>query len=346
MRTKIIIGNWKMNRDRKETIDFLITLNHMISKNHLLTDHLNIVLAPSFLSLIAAKTYINRGGLFTKNWLKKLIISAQDANSEIAGSYTGAVSYNQLKEEGIQYSIIGHYETRRMFHYTDEDINKKIISLTNNGMSAILCVGDSKEDKDNNVSISVVLEQVEKALKGVLIDNLENIIIAYEPIYSIGIGVPVPVGDIIEMINAIRNKISQLYSVDASNIIRIIYGGSINSANYIEYVNEDEIDGLLIGKTSLDVTAFYDIIYGTSQVITNKYPALGNNYYLLKKKELANTSKELPFKIKPKKEEIKNNNEDVKNNLDKEIVNADIQKIQDIKNSEINSIKNEENEAN
>lgn len=218
MRTKIIIGNWKMNRDRKETIDFLITLNHMISKNHLLTDHLNIVLAPSFLSLIAAKTYINRGGLFTKNWLKKLIISAQDANSEIAGSYTGAVSYNQLKEEGIQYSIIGHYETRRMFHYTDEDINKKIISLTNNGMSAILCVGDSKEDKDNNVSISVVLEQVEKALKGVLIDNLENIIIAYEPIYSIGIGVPVPVGDIIEMINAIRNKISQLYSVDASNI--------------------------------------------------------------------------------------------------------------------------------
>lgn len=344
MRTKIIIGNWKMNRDRKETIDFLMTLNHMISKNHLLTDNLDIVLAPSYLSLIAAKTYISRGGLFAKNWLKKLIVSAQDANSEIAGSFTGAVSYNQLKEEGINYSIIGHFETKSIFHYSNEDINKKILSLTNNNMNAILCVGDTKEDKENNNSISSVLEQIETNLKGVLIDNLEHLIIAYEPIYAIGTGNPVSVENIIEIINAIRNKISQLYSLDAAETVRIIYGGSINSANYMEYMNEDNIDGLLIGKTSLDVTAFYDIIYGTSQIITNKYPSLGNNYFLLKKKELANTSKPLPKKLKERESKYSSqqNANNYKTNIDENITKSSVDAIQQIKNSEITSVQDEQ----
>lgn len=340
MRRKIIIGNWKMNRDRRETIDFLMTLNHMVNKNHLLTDSLDVAIAPSFLSLIAAKTYISRGGLFTKNSLKKLIVCAQDAYSEVSGSYTGAVSFSQLKEEGIMYSLVGHYETRKMNHLTDEDINKKVLSLTNNGMNSILCIGDNLEDKEANRSSEVILEQLEKALKGVLIDNLDHLIVAYEPIYAIGTSNPVPVDEIVVIFKKIREKLSQLYSKDASELIRIIYGGSINSANYAEYMNEDEIDGLLIGKTSLDVTAFYDIMYGTSEIITNKYPPLGNNYYILKKKEISNIAVPLPTrKIDVNSEQ---NKEEKKS--EQETVSEDISDIKKIQENEVNKVENESKE--
>ena len=294
MRRKIIIGNWKMNKDRKETINYLMTLNHMVNKNHFLTDQLDLVLAPSFLCLIAAKTYISRGGIFAKNAISNLIISAQDCNYELSGSYTGSVSYNQLKEEGINCSIVGHYETRSHFNINDVEINKKVLSLTNNEMMCILCVGDPNEIKQANASKEFVLSQIELDLKGVLIDHLDKVIIAYEPVYAIDQNEPVSLNDAEDMIDAIRNKVSELYNPNAAENIRIIYGGSINSANYNEYILSDKIDGLMIGRSSLDVTSYYDISYGTSLLWAKKYPNLGNKYFALKQKELEALSKPLP----------------------------------------------------
>ena len=295
MRRKIIIGNWKMNKDRKETINYLMTLNHMVNKNHFLTDELDLVLAPSFLSLIAAKTYISRTGLFAKNSISNLIISAQDCHYETSGSYTGSVSYTQLKEEGINCSIVGHYETRSSFNISDEEINKKVLSLTNNSMMCILCVGDPSEIKAANNSKEFVLSQVELALKGVLIDNLDKVVIAYEPVYAIDQQAPISVNEIEDMLDAIRNKVSELYNQNAAESIRIIYGGSINSANYNEYVLSNKIDGIMIGRSSLDVTSYYDISYGTSLLWSQKYPNLGNKYFALKQKEIEATNKPLPF---------------------------------------------------
>lgn len=304
MRKKIVIGNWKMNKNRKEMIDYLITLNHMVKKNPLLTDELEFAIAPGYLGLVATKAYILRKStIFSKNALKKLIIVAQDVNSEMSGSYTGSVSYAQIKDEGIDYSIVGHYETYRDHHLTDEDINKKVLALTNNGMHAILCIGDTKEAKEENKSIDYIINKLEIFLRGVLIDNLDHVIIAYEPIYAINTDEPVSIKDVEVVAKAIRKKITSLYSEDAANVIRIIYGGSINSANYNDYAVSDEIDGMLIGKNSLDVTTFYDILYGTGSEMTKKYPALGNKYFILKQKELANSSKPLPEPKTLKKEE-------------------------------------------
>lgn len=337
MRRKIIIGNWKMNKNRKEMIDYLITLNQMINKNQLLTDELDFALAPGYLGLIASKSYILRkNSIFSRNSLKKLIIAAQDVNSEISGSYTGSVSYSQIKDEGINYSIVGHYETRKNSNLTEEDVNKKVLALTNNGMYAILCVGDSKEAKEENRSIEFITNQIETDLNGVLIDNLDHLIIAYEPIYAINTANPVSVSDAEEVIKAIRSKISTLYSEDVANSIRIIYGGSINSANYNDYVSSDEIDGLLIGKSSLDVTTFYDIVYGTSQVITKKYPALGNKYFILKQKELANSMNPLP-EVKAKKD----NTIDDKQIESKENLEATKSAIESIQNTKEKAIETE-----
>ncbi len=327
MRKKIIIGNWKMNKNRKETINYLMTLNHMLNKNHLLSDNVDVCLAPSTLCLIATNTYINRGGLFAKNSLRSLIIAAQDCDSEIAGSETGSISFMQLHDEGINACIVGHFETRRNHHLTDEQINKKVISLTNNNMLAILCVGDTLEQKTENLSKQYVLEQIEKGLKGVIIDNLDKLVIAYEPIYAIGASNPVEVLDIEDMIKTIRNKLAELYNQNAANSIRIIYGGSINSANYIEYAKSDEIDGLLIGKSSLDVTSFYDISYGVSQALATKYPTLGNKYYTLKQKEIEAISKPIP---EPKKEK-----QEVES-----IIKNDIDAIEQTKESAIDAEEN------
>lgn len=294
MRRKIIIGNWKMNKDRKEAINYLMTLNKMLNRSHLLTDELDLALAPSYLCLIACKTYIARAGWFTRNSVSNIIISAQNCNSEPSGNYTGCVSYAQLKEEGINTSIVGHWEVRALEHPTEEDINKQVLALTNNGMNAILCVGDPKEVSDAHNSVSYILNQVEQDIKGVLIDNLPNVIIAYEPVYAIGQADPIAVGTVEAVIKEIRNKIKDLYNEAAANSIRIVYGGSINSANYNNYISSEQIDGLLIGRSSLDVTSFYDIAYGTSQIIAKNYPSLGNKYYVLKQKEIAATNKPLP----------------------------------------------------
>ena len=294
MRRKIIIGNWKMNKDRKEAINYLMTLNKMLNRSHLLTDELDLALAPSYLCLIACKTYIARAGWFTRNSVSNIIISAQNCNSEPSGNYTGCVSYAQLKEEGINTSIVGHWEVRSLEHPTEEDINKQVLALTNNGMNAILCVGDPKEVSDAHNSVSYILNQVEQDIKGVLIDNLPNVIIAYEPVYAIGQADPIAVGTVEAVIKEIRTKIKDLYNEAAANSIRIVYGGSINSANYNNYISSEQIDGLLIGRSSLDVTSFYDIAYGTSQIIAQNYPSLGNKYYVLKQKEIAATNKPLP----------------------------------------------------
>lgn len=294
MRRKIIIGNWKMNKDRKEAINYLMTLNKMLNRSHLLTDELDLALAPSYLCLIACKTYIARAGWFTRNSVSNIIISAQNCNSEPNGNYTGCVSYAQLKEEGINTSIVGHWEVRSLEHPTEEDINKQVLALTNNGMNAILCVGDPKEVSDAHNSVSYILNQVQQDIKGVLIDNLPNVIIAYEPVYAIGQAEPIAVGTVEAVIKEIRNKIKDLYNEAAANNIRIVYGGSINSANYNNYVCSEQIDGLLIGRSSLDVTSFYDIAYGTSQIIAQAYPSLGNKYYVLKQKEIAAINKPLP----------------------------------------------------
>ena len=294
MRRKIIIGNWKMNKDRKEAINYLMTLNKMLNRSHLLTDELDLALAPSYLCLIACKTYIARAGWFTRNSVSNIIISAQNCNSEANGNYTGCVSYAQLKEEGINTSIIGHWEVRSLEHPSEEDINKQVLALTNNGMNVILCVGDPKEVSDAHNSVSYILNQVAQDIKGVLIDNLPNVIIAYEPIYAIGQADPVALATVEAVIKEIRNKVKDLYNEAAANSIRIVYGGSINSANYNNYIASEQIDGLLIGRSSLDVTSFYDIAYGTSQIIAQNYPSLGNKYYVLKQKEIAATNKPLP----------------------------------------------------
>ncbi|MBO7084639.1 triose-phosphate isomerase [bacterium] len=173
-------------------------------------------------------------------------------------------------------------------------MNKQVLALTNNGMNAILCVGDPKEVSDAHNSVSYILNQVEQDIKGVLIDNLPNVIIAYEPVYAIGQADPIAVGTVEAVIKEIRTKIKDLYNEAAANSIRIVYGGSINSANYNNYISSEQIDGLLIGRSSLDVTSFYDIAYGTSQIIAQNYPSLGNKYYVLKQKEIAATNKPLP----------------------------------------------------
>lgn len=247
MKSKMLIGNWKMNKNQIEIKKFSKTFLKLIENKPL--KKIIFGFAISSINLLFTKE------LFKSN--KNIIISAQDAFYKENGAFTGCDSWSQIKSAGIKCSIIGHSERRSMFNDTDEIINKKIISLTNNGMKAILCVGESLEERENNSFVKKIKYQISEALKNISFDAIKNLIIAYEPIWAIGTGKSASSNDAEEICKLIRDEIRKMYNEKIANDIYILYGGSVNLSNIKEYLNMPNIDGGLVGGASLIPTDFY-----------------------------------------------------------------------------------------
>lgn len=241
MRRKYICGNWKMNKTSSEARDFAEKINEFEFKN------VDVLLAPSFVSLESFRKILN----------KKIEVSAQNLSQFDDGAYTGEVSTSMLKDIGVENVIIGHSERREKFFESNEIVNAKVKKALADDFRVILCLGEALEVKAKNKEVDFVKDELLKSLDG--IENIENITIAYEPIWAIGTGKTCSADDAEKMCREIRQIINKNYG-EISEKIRILYGGSVKPSNAKEILSEDNIDGVLVGGASLDPEGFIEII--------------------------------------------------------------------------------------
>lgn len=241
MRKKYICGNWKMNKTSSEALEFAKEINEFEFNK------VDVLLAPSFVTLESLR----------KNLKDEIKVAGQNVSEFDDGAFTGEVSTSMLKDIGVEDVIIGHSERREKFSESDEIINAKVKKALEDDLSVILCLGESLEVKEEGKEIDFVRDELLKSLDGV--DDLENLTIAYEPIWAIGTGKTCSSEDAENMCKEIRNIINEKYG-EISQKIRILYGGSVKPSNAGEILSKENIDGVLVGGASLKASDFIEII--------------------------------------------------------------------------------------
>jgi triosephosphate isomerase (TIM) len=244
MRNPMIAGNWKMNTNVGEAINLIREIQTELETY----TNVEIVLCPPFISLVPAYKLIQ--GSRTK-------LGAQNIYFEEKGAFTGEISAPMLA--GIcEYVIIGHSERRQYFQESNEMIRKKVAAAIRNNLKPILCVGENLQEYEAGKTKEVVAEQLVYSLEG--IDDADTLTIAYEPIWAIGTGRAATGQQANETISLIRSFIARKYGGALAEIMRILYGGSVNFSNIEEFISQPDIDGALVGGASLKAKEFASII--------------------------------------------------------------------------------------
>lgn len=242
---KYIFGNFKMNMTLKDTESYIEKLLPLVenTKNEL-------VIFPAFTNLLFASQKLTSS---------KVGLGAQNLHQEPSGAYTGEVTASMLKSVGAKCVLIGHSERRKYFYEKNEHINKKIKEALGQGLKVVLCIGETKYERQNKKYKQVLERDINEALKGLYENELKNIIIAYEPVWSIGTGKLPTAKEIEEAINIIKNQILLDYSEKAAKGIKVLYGGSVNPQNAKVFAEIKGCSGLLVGGASLNATEFAKI---------------------------------------------------------------------------------------
>lgn len=242
---KLLIANFKMNEAPSETKLYFTKFVAGFSG-----ERADVIICPSYVSLPLA-SFITAGS--------PVKLGAQNVSDEDAGAFTGEVSAKMLKSVGAEYVIIGHSERRNKFKESDKLINKKIKTSLKAGLKCILCVGESSVDKNVGKSQEVIRKQLEEGLRGLYENELESVIIAYEPTWAIGTGNNASVKEVEQAAKIIRKVVFENFSEKASRDIQVVYGGSLSERNASALLNTPGIDGGLFGGISLNVSAFLSI---------------------------------------------------------------------------------------
>ncbi|MBU1289763.1 triose-phosphate isomerase [Patescibacteria group bacterium] len=254
----LIIANWKCNPASKKEAEHLFGV---LKKELRRIKKTEVVICPPFIfsSLFPARCSLKLGG--------------QNCFWENRGAFTGEVSPLMLKNLGCEFVIIGHSERKKYFQESDLIINKKLKAVLKNRLQPILCVGEEARDaftaegKPLNEMSLVVGEQVEKGLSGISSSRLGEIVIAYEPVWAIGTGMPCLPNDAMKAALLIRKTLTNLYSRNIAEKVRIIYGGSVNSQNASDYTKGAAMNGLLIGGASLNASEFVKIVKDVEEIL-------------------------------------------------------------------------------
>ena len=247
MKRKILIGNWKMNKTIAETIEFVNSVNEKAIK--VADEELIVGIAPSYICLPVLRK-LGTG----------IICFAQNVHFADNGAYTGEVSPLMLKEIGVNASLVGHSERRQYFNETNETCNKKLKTLENYGFNGLYCVGETLEEYEKGLTKSVVKKQVLEGIEGLSKEYISNLTIAYEPVWSIGTGKNATREIASEVCGYISDVISEKYGADVGDSVYVLYGGSVKPENVKEYVNDENIDGALVGGASLKAESFLQMI--------------------------------------------------------------------------------------
>ena len=244
MRTPIIAGNWKMNNTASEGAALVEAIKPLVKNANC-----EVVVCVPAIDIPAVKKALEGSNIK---------LGAQNVHFAEKGAYTGEISANMLKEYGVSYVIIGHSERRQYFGETDETVNKRTLAALNAGLTPIVCVGESLEERETNRTEEVLARQLSEGLKG--IEDIKKVVIAYEPIWAIGTGKTATNEQANETIGFIRKKIGELFCPHCAKEVRIQYGGSMNAGNCKGLMAQPEIDGGLIGGASLKAPDFATIV--------------------------------------------------------------------------------------
>ena len=249
MRRWMVAGNWKMNN----TVGEALALAGSIKGAALAAGGGDIILAPPFTALCAVNEVIKGSDIK---------LAAQNMFYEDKGAYTGEISPAMLKDAGCTYVIIGHSERRKYFHETDEGVNFKAKKALSADLKPIICVGETEEEREKGITEFVIGIQVKKGLIG--IRALDNVVIAYEPVWAIGTGKNATPVEAEEVHHFIRNVLGETYG-DAAAGVRILYGGSVTAENIADLIGMENIDGALVGGASLKSENFIGIIRNVTE---------------------------------------------------------------------------------
>jgi triosephosphate isomerase (TIM) len=250
-RRPIIAANWKMHKTHLEAIRDVQKLSYLLDDDD--TGRVEVVVCPAFTALRAVQTLIDSDRL-------RFGLGAQNAHWQDAGAYTGEVSPPMLRALHVDYVIVGHSERRQLFGETDEVVNRKIRAVFAGGMTPIVCVGESLEERDLGATDDRVSGQIRTDLRGVGEEDAARLVVAYEPIWAIGTGRNAEPADAGETIGTIRSTLADLYSKELAEGVRVQYGGSVRAGNIRDFMAHPEIDGALVGGASLDPEEFALIV--------------------------------------------------------------------------------------
>lgn len=242
----LIIANWKMNLGVHEASLYL----HRLAKEVKTHRTVEVVLAPTILALQTLSLQVN---------LRQFKLAAQNFYWRDHGAYTGEVSASQLRGI-IQYALVGHSERRHVFHETDKDTRAKVQAAIRNGIRPILCVGETARERAAGETLDIIHDQLIGGLANVTSEELDNVIIAYEPVWAIGTGQNAVPHDVTVAARAIRSQLKHLYGAKSADGVQVLYGGSVTAQSAADYLALSEIDGLLVGGASLDEKAFSSIV--------------------------------------------------------------------------------------
>jgi triosephosphate isomerase len=248
---KLIVGNWKMNPSSVDEAKEIISKTRLIAKKLSKTD------------VVACVPNVFIGSCTSKKD-NSVAIGSQDVSVFEGGAYTGESGAQMLYSAGVKYSIIGHSE-RRKNGDTNEIVSKKLANTLNSGLSAILCVGEEKREESGS-HYDIVRDQIKGSIVGLSNSLAKKIIIAYEPVWAIGAVEPMQPKDICEMAIFIRKVFSDIFSHDSAMKVKVLYGGSVNFRNASEIITVGQVDGLLVGRESVNIPGFKELLKAVDSI--------------------------------------------------------------------------------
>lgn len=246
-RKPLMAGNWKMYKTVAEALELANGLKKNLEG---VKDREALVCVP-FTDIPAVTAALKNSNIS---------VGGQNMHWEVKGAFTGEISPVMLKEAGCAYVVLGHSERRQYFAETDETVNKKMKSAFQHGLVPIVCVGETLQEREKNITMQVIEKQVKNGVAGLTPEQAKVLVIAYEPVWAIGTGKTASPQQAEEVHASIRKLYGQLYGVEAADAIRILYGGSVKPDNVSELMKQPNIDGGLVGGASLEVDSFVKLV--------------------------------------------------------------------------------------
>ena len=254
MRTPLIAGNWKMYKTVVDAVKYVKEFRVMVKD----IEDVEIVLAPTFTALHAAAEAARNTNVG---------IAGQDLYWEREGAFTGEISAAMVREAGAEYVIIGHSERRTYFGETDATVNRKTAAAFAAGLTPIVCIGETLDQRERSETFEVLDRQIKQGLEGVTGEQLGQLVIAYEPVWAIGTGRNATPAQAGEAHGHIRKRLRQWFGNDAAEMCHVIYGGSVKPDNIRDLVSQSDVDGALVGGASLEIKSFFDIVSRSREAV-------------------------------------------------------------------------------
>ena len=246
-RKYLIAGNWKMNKTATEAVDLIEEVKSLVGNQ----SSVQVCVCPSFTSLAKASELVEES---------QLLLGAQDMNAEPSGAFTGEISAEMLRDLYVSFVILGHSERRQFFGETNHSVNKKILAAVENNLKPIYCIGETLEEREAGKTLDVVGSQVREGLESFPSQSIENLVLAYEPVWAIGTG-KTATDEMAQEVHAyIRKVLTDIFGESSASKIRILYGGSMKPENAAGLLAQEDVDGGLIGGASLTARTFSGIV--------------------------------------------------------------------------------------